>query len=91
LADIFLSDLSRQIELIAAAVESSNMNQLVLVIHPLGSASAIVGAKQFSDICAKIEQHARDGKVDQASSSARELLKAAQSLPAALLEAADDR
>ena len=88
---IFVSDLSRQVELIAAAVESSNMNQLVLVIHPLVSASAIVGAKQFSDICAKVEQHARDGKVDQANSFARELLKAAQALPAALLEAADDR
>jgi CheY-like chemotaxis protein len=90
LATIFLSDLPRQVELIAEAVESSNMNQLVLVIHPLGSASAIVGAKQFSDICAEAEQHARDGKVDQASSLARELLGAAQALPAALLQAADD-
>jgi CheY-like chemotaxis protein len=91
LVTIFVSDLSRQVELIAAAVESSNMNQLVLVIHPLVSASAFVGAKQFSGICAKVEQHARDGIVDQANSFARELLKAAQALPAALFEAADDR
>jgi HPt (histidine-containing phosphotransfer) domain-containing protein len=66
------------------------MRQLVLVMHPLRSASALVGAKQFSDICAKVERYARDGKVDQASSLARELLEAAQALPEALLEAADD-
>src|ERR1700738_3579472 len=60
LAEIFLSDLSRQVELITAAVESSNMSQLVLVMHPLRSASALVGAKQFSDICAKVERYARD-------------------------------
>jgi two-component system, sensor histidine kinase and response regulator len=90
LAEIFLSDLSSQVQLITAAVESSNMSQLVLVIHPLRSASAIVGAKLFSDICAKVEQHAGDGKVDQASSLARELLEAAHALPEALLEAAHD-
>jgi PAS domain S-box-containing protein len=90
LAEILLSDLSRQVELITAAVESSNMSQLVLVMHPLRSASALVGAKQFSDICAKVERYARDGKVDEASSLARELLEAAQAIPEALLEAADD-
>jgi len=35
LADIFLSDLSRHVHLITAALESSNMSLLALVIHQL--------------------------------------------------------
>jgi PAS domain S-box-containing protein len=87
LADNFLSDLSNQVELIAAALESSDMSQLALVIHPLRSASAIVGAMRFSDLCAGVEQSAHDDKVEQATSLARELLAAAQTLPATLLGA----
>jgi PAS domain S-box-containing protein len=85
LADTFLSDLSPRIKLLATALESSNMSQLASAAHPLKSASAIVGAKRFSDICAAVERYARDGKVDQASSLTGELLEAAQILPNALL------
>jgi HPt (histidine-containing phosphotransfer) domain-containing protein len=87
LVDTFLSDLSPRIKLLTTALESSNMSQLALVTHPLKSASAIVGAKRFSDICAAVERYARDGKMDQASSLTRELLDAAQMLPGALLKA----
>ena len=83
LVDTFLSDLSPRIKLLRTALESSNMNQLALVTHPLRSASAIVGAKKFSDICAAVERYARDGKMDQASSLTGELLDAAQMLPGA--------
>ena len=84
LVDNFISDLSGRVDLITQALESSNMSQLALAIHPLRGSSAIVGAKQFSDVCTKVEQDARDGKVDQASSFARELLEAAQMLPGTL-------
>jgi two-component system sensor histidine kinase/response regulator len=89
LAENFLSDLSGQVELITAALVSSNMSQLVSLMHPLKSASGIIGAKQFADICAKVEQYARTGQVDQASSFASELMTAAQMLPATLRGAAD--
>jgi CheY-like chemotaxis protein len=89
LVDNFLSDLSPRVKLLTAALESSDMNQLAQVTHPLRSASAIVGAKQFSEICANVERYARDGKIDQASALARELLEAAQMLPNALLGAAN--
>jgi len=91
LEDNFISDLSGRVDLITAALESSNMSQLALATHPLGGSSAIVGAKQFSDVCRKVEQHARDGDVVQANSFGRELLEAAQILPSALLRAADYR
>ncbi len=89
LVDNFLSDLSPRLKLLRAALESSNMNELALVAHPLRSASAIVGAKQFSDLCATVERYARDGKVDQASSLTGELLEAAHMLPNALLGSAN--
>ena len=91
LVDTFLSDLSPRIKLLTTALESSNMSQLALVTHPLKSASAIVGAKRFSDICAAVERYARDGKMDQASSLTKELLDAAQMLPGALLKAPNYR
>jgi PAS domain S-box-containing protein len=91
LVDNFLSDLSPRIKLLRAALESSNMNDLALVTHPLRSASAIVGAIKFSDICAAVEHYARDGKVDQANSLTGELLEAAQILPGALLKAPNYR
>ncbi len=89
LVDNFLLDLSPRVKLLRAALESSNMNQLALVAHPLRSASAIVGAMRFSTLCATIEGYARDGKMDQASSLTRELLDAAQMLPSVLLESSN--
>jgi hypothetical protein len=65
------------------------MNELALVAHPLRSASAIVGAKRFSDMCATLERFARDGKAEQAGSLTGELLEAAQILPSVLLESAN--
>jgi len=49
-----------------------------------------VGAKQFADICVKVERYARDGEVDQANLLAKELLEAAHALPDALLKAGGD-
>jgi HPt (histidine-containing phosphotransfer) domain-containing protein len=90
LVDRFLAELSTQASLTTAALESGNMDQLATVMHTLRSPSAIVGAKQFSDICAHVERYARGGKVDQATALARELLEAAQLLPNVLLAAAGD-
>lgn len=84
LVDTFLSDLPPRIKLLTTALGSSDMDQLASVTHPLKSASAIVGAKRFSSICANVESFARDGKVGQATSFTSELLKAARSLPNAL-------
>jgi two-component system sensor histidine kinase/response regulator len=89
LVDKFLSDLSPRVKLLTAALESGDMSQLVVVTHPLRSASAIVGAKRFSEICANAERSARDGQVNQASSLTKELLEAAQMLPDALRGAAN--
>ncbi len=84
LVDTFLSDLPPRIKLLTTALGSSNMDELASVTHPLKSASAIVGAKRFSNICATVESYARDGKVGQAASLTNELLKAAHLLPNAL-------
>jgi PAS domain S-box-containing protein len=84
LVDTFLSDLPPRIKLLTTALESRNMGQLAAVTHPLKSASAIVGAKRFSDICAAVEGYARDGKMPQADSFTRELLDAAKMLPGVL-------
>jgi two-component system, sensor histidine kinase and response regulator len=81
LSDIFISDLARQAELIAAAIGSRDMPALAREIHPLGSASAIVGAIEFAAVCARAEQYARDGQADSAISLSGELLSAAQLLP----------
>jgi PAS domain S-box-containing protein len=91
LADNFLSDLAGRLASITAAVEARNLGQLASLIHPLKSASAIIGAKQFSDICARVEQFASDGKADEAISLARDLLEAAKTLPDALLGTAGYR
>ena len=56
-------------------------------MHSLKSSSAIVGATDFSAVCAQVEQCAREGKVDLATSLAKELLEAAKMLPGALLGA----
>lgn len=88
LVDTFLSDLPPRIKLLTTALESSNMEQLAAVTHPLKSASAIVGAKRFSDICAAVEGYARAGKMPQADSFTRELLDAAKMLPGVLTGAA---
>jgi HPt (histidine-containing phosphotransfer) domain-containing protein len=89
LVDNFLTDLSPRVKLLRAALEASNLSELAKVAHPLKSASAIVGAMGFSDICANLERFARDGKTDQASSLTLELLEAAQILPGALLGSAN--
>jgi HPt (histidine-containing phosphotransfer) domain-containing protein len=91
LADDFLSDLAGRLALITAALEARNLSQLASLVHPLKSASAIIGAKQFSDVCAKVERYAIDGNADQAIALARVLLEAARMLPDALLGAAVDR
>jgi len=88
LVDTFLSDLPPRIKLLTLALESSNMGQLATVTHPLKSASAIVGAKRFSDICAAVEGYARDGKMHQANSLTRDLLDAAKVLPGVLIGSA---
>jgi two-component system sensor histidine kinase/response regulator len=87
LVDTFLSDLSARVKLISVALESNNLSQLGSVVHPLTSASATVGAKHFSENCAKLEEYAHDEEVDRASSLGRQLLEAARELPAALLGA----
>ena len=89
LVDKFLSDLSPRVKMLTAALKSGDMSQLVVVTHPLRSASAIVGARRFSEICTNVERCARNGEVDQANSLAKELLKAAQMLPSALRGAAN--
>ncbi len=89
LDDNFLTDLSPRVKLLRAALAASNLSELAKVAHPLKSASAIVGAMGFSDICANLERFARDGKTDQASSLTLELLEAAQILPGALLGSAN--
>jgi two-component system, sensor histidine kinase and response regulator len=88
LVDTFLSDLPSRIKLLTTALESSNMKQLAAVAHPLKGASAIVGARRFSDICAAVEAYARDGKMPQADSLTRELLDAAKILPTTLTRSA---
>jgi PAS domain S-box-containing protein len=87
LADDLISDLSRQGELITAAISAGDMSALAREIHPLSSAAAIVGAVQFSIVCAKVEQQARANNVDEAGKLVKEVLRAATLLPDVLRSA----
>jgi PAS domain S-box-containing protein len=89
LADIFISDLAKQAQLIIAALDSGDMLALAREIHPLSSAAAIIGAMEFAAVCARVEHYASENDVELAPSLATQLLSAAQLLPAAL-RGADD-
>jgi CheY-like chemotaxis protein len=84
----FLSDLSGRIDSIKATLDSNDMHKLAAQVHPLKSASAALGAKQFSILCAKVEESARAGNTGDSVSLVRELLEAAQTIPGVLTRAA---
>jgi CheY-like chemotaxis protein/HPt (histidine-containing phosphotransfer) domain-containing protein len=88
LVNDFLSGLSGRIDSIKATLDSNDMRKLAAQVHPLKSASAIVGAKQFSILCARVEESARAGNHDDSVSLVRELLEAAQTIPRVLMRAA---
>jgi HPt (histidine-containing phosphotransfer) domain-containing protein len=83
----FLSDLSPRMGSIKLAVESNDMHTLAQLVHPLTSASAIIGAKRFSALCSKVEELARGGDVSEATSLAENLVEKAQKLPGVLMRA----
>ena len=80
-----LSDFSNRLGGIATALESSNMSELVPIVHSLKSASMIVGARRFSALCARVEKLARDGEVNAAKLLAEELLAMGATLPDVLI------
>jgi HPt (histidine-containing phosphotransfer) domain-containing protein len=86
--DDFLSDLSGRIDSIKATLDSNDLRKLAAQVHPLKSASAALGAQQFSVLCAEVEESARAGNQDDSVSLVRELLEAAQSIPQVLMRAA---
>jgi HPt (histidine-containing phosphotransfer) domain-containing protein len=83
----FLSDLSPRMGSIKLAVESNDMHTLAQLVHPLTSASAIIGAKRFSALCSKVEELARAGDVSEVTSLAENLVEKAQELPGVLMRA----
>jgi len=87
LVEDFLSDLSPRMGSIKLAVESNDMHTLAQLVHPLTSASAIIGAKRFSALCSKVEELARAGDVSEATSLAENLVEKAQKLPGVLMRA----
>jgi len=84
LVDDFLWDLSGRVVSIKDALDTNDLPRLATQVHPLKSASAIIGAKHFAIVCSDVEENARAGKADRAVPLARELLAAAQRLPAVL-------
>jgi two-component system, sensor histidine kinase and response regulator len=88
LVNDFLSDLSGRIDSIKATLDSNDLRKLAAQVHPLKSASAALGAQQFSVLCAKVEESARAGNTDDSVSLVRELLEAAQTIPGVLMRAA---
>jgi CheY-like chemotaxis protein len=91
LVDDFLLDLSGRTQTIKAALDTSDLPGLATQVHPLKSASAIVGARQFAILCSTVEEAARAQNRDKALLLARELLEAAQRLPPVLKRAAAEK
>jgi CheY-like chemotaxis protein len=86
----FLSDFDGRIASMQDALEARDLRRLASFAHFFKSASATLGAKRFSALCAKIEARARAGDEAEAISACKDLIVAAQSLPAMLTGAAAD-
>lgn len=84
----FLSDFDGRIASMQDALEARDLRRLASLAHFFKSASATLGAKRFSALCAKIEARALAGDEAEAISACKDLIVAAQSLPAMLIGAA---
>lgn len=84
----FLSDFDGRIASMQDALEARDLPRLASIAHFFKSASATLGAKRFSALCAKIEARPRAGNEAETISASKDLIVAAQSLPAMLTGAA---
>jgi len=73
--DIILSDIVARSKSITTALEASDAHDLEHNAHALKSTAGSIGAKGMSNICQKLENLGKSGKVDQAS-DLHEALKA---------------
>jgi CheY-like chemotaxis protein/HPt (histidine-containing phosphotransfer) domain-containing protein len=69
----FVSDMPRQIALLAQAVSDGDTSQVVLMAHSIKGAAASVGGQEIRDASRKIEQHGRDGNLTASENALREL------------------
>ncbi|HYL58081.1 MAG TPA: response regulator [Candidatus Acidoferrales bacterium] len=89
LVEDFLSDFDGRIASMEDALDAQDLRLLASIAHFFKSASATLGAKRFSALCAKVEARALAGDQAEAISSGRNLVAAAHALPAILTSAAD--
>jgi PAS domain S-box-containing protein len=70
----YLEDMVGRLEQIQQALDACDMRRLANLVHPLTSASAILGAMRMSRLSATVERCARANDVDRATAFARELV-----------------
>jgi CheY-like chemotaxis protein/HPt (histidine-containing phosphotransfer) domain-containing protein len=90
LVEDFLSDFDGRLASMEDALDARDLRLLASIAHFFKSASATLGAKRFSALCAQVEARALAGDADEAISSGRSLITAAHALPALLARAADN-
>ena len=86
-ANLFIENCSREVELLRAAVNSSNLVTVRSICHALKSSSANVGAAALSSIAAQLEQAAAAGDAAAVSLLVGDLYPAAEQAAHAVREA----
>lgn len=62
---LFLDNAAEKLEAISTASDSTDLRELELHSHALKSSAANIGARQLSEIAAKLEHAAMEGLTDQ--------------------------
>jgi len=86
LIDLFLTDGSERVDAIDHGRKSSDLTVIAKSAHSLKSASANMGATEFSGLCKRVESTARDGDEQLALELARQLRSQFAGVQAALRE-----
>ena len=69
----FVSDMPRQIALLAQAVSDGDTSRVVLLAHSIKGAAASVSGEEMREASRKIEQQGRDGNLTASPDAVREL------------------
>lgn len=90
LVDLFVSEATGRVEAIAQAVQAEDLDALGRAAHALKGSALNLGARELSELCAFLEERARQGPGDDLAAvvdRAREVRPAMERAAAALRDA----
>jgi len=82
--DIYLTNFDDLMHTIAEGVKTLDLDTVRMAAHSLKSSSANLGATEFADVCAKLEEVADNGEMDKSDPLYQALKKMAPQITAAL-------